>query len=193
LAGAEGTVRDQHSGAQSYLTGEAESWSFSSAGNWAGEPDADQWDLGFHKTYQVDERGRKYREWVSLIGMAGVGDLATPVDLTRSWLFPGSVTAEDPGSTFVDNDRHQKALVFNAENSNGTLRFSLTPETSTINPTIEVNNWSGSSSVAVAIDGVPQAPGSDYVAAMQGTSLLVWFHRTFTNTATIGVGGAAVR
>jgi hypothetical protein len=172
---------------QSYLTSEASSWSFSSAGNWAGEPDAGQWDLNFHKTYQVDERGRKYREWVSLVGMADVGDLDTPRNLTRSWLFPGSVAMNGSGSAFVGNDRHDKTLVFDDTAAKGALNFSLTPESSTINPAIEERNWGGDASLTVTIDGVPQQAGTDYVAAMQGTSLLVWFHRTFTAAASFEV------
>jgi hypothetical protein len=172
---------------QSYLTSEAKSWSFSSAGNWAGEADADQWDLNFHETYQIDDRGRKYREWVSLIGMADVGDLDTPRSLTSSWLFPGSVAVSGPTSTFVGDDRHAKTLVFEDTAAAGELKFSLTPEGSTINPAIEVKGWGGDASLAVAIDGVVQQPGTDYVADMQGTSLLIWFHRTFTAAANFEV------
>jgi hypothetical protein len=172
---------------QSYLTSEAKSWSFSSAGNWAGEDDASHWDLNFQKTYQVDERGRKYREWVSLIGLADVGDLDTPRSLTRTWLFPGKVTVTGRGSTFVGNDRHHKALVFNNSAPNAILTFRLVPRGATINPAIEVKNWAGDASLDVTVDGVAQQPGTDYLADMQGTSLLVWFHRTFSAATTFEV------
>jgi hypothetical protein len=173
---------------QAYLTSEADSWSFSSAGNWAGgEPSPDAWDLQFKRVYQVDDRGRRYREWVSLIGMADAGDLDTPRDLVRSWLFPGRVVTHGADSVFIGNDRHQKTLAFDNTAHNGTLTFDLLPETSTINPAIEVRNWGGDATLRVTIDGVAQRPGTDYTVAMEGTSLLVWFHRTFTQKAAIAI------
>jgi hypothetical protein len=172
---------------RSYLTSEASSWSFSSAGNWGGEPASVAWDLGFQETYQVDERGRKYREWVSLIGLADVGDLETPRNLTSSWLFPGRVLMNGADSEFVGNNRHEKTLVFDNTRANGILDFDLLPRSSTINPAIEVRNWEGDGTLRIAIDGVAQRPGTDYIAAMEGSSLLVWFQRTFTHQAAIEV------
>ena len=172
---------------QSYLTSEASSWSFSSAGNWAGNPDSAHWDLQFQTTYLVDERGRKYREWVSLVGLADVGDLDTPKSLTRSWLFPGSVMMVSSDSTFIGNNRHEKCLVFSNTSLNGILKFSLISSATTINPAIEVQNWGGNAQPTVIIAGNIQSLGVDYVSAMQGSSLLIWIHKTFTAKTNIEI------
>ena len=176
---------------RAYLTGEASSWSFFSASNWIGTPMEEVWDLEFQKTYQIDERGRKYREWVSLVGMADVGDLETPKKLVRSWLYPGSVEVHGGDATYEGNNRHEKCLVFRDVGSTGVLSFSLAPRTEVVNPAVEVRDWAGNASVTVKIDGVAQMPGADFVADMQGASLLLWFRRTVTTASRFEVVLAA--
>jgi hypothetical protein len=168
---------------RAYLTGEASSWSFFSAGNWAGSPLEESWDLEFQTTYQVDERGRKYREWVSLVGMAGVGDLDTPKKLVRSWLYPGSVELHGVSAAYIGYNRQEKCFVFRDSGSTGKLSFSINPQTEVVNPALEVKDWAGDALVTVTIDGAVKKPGADFVADMQGSSLLLWFHSTLTAAA----------
>ena len=140
-------------------------------------------DFPFEKTYEIDERGRKYREWVSLVGMADVGDLDMPKRLVRSWLYPGSVEVRGGYAVYEGNNRHEKCLVIRDAGSTGVLSFSLVPRTEIVNPTIEIRDWAGDASVNVKIDGVAQTPSEDFVADMQGASLLLWFHRTVSAAA----------
>jgi hypothetical protein len=148
-------------------------------------------DVSWDNFYQTDARGRRYREYVSLAGLAAVSDRAFSQDATRTWLFPGTISMLDGNSTFVGNNRARRVLVFNRTGAD-LARFNLTPAPKVVNPSLEILNWAGNTSITLKLNNVALNPGSDYAVAKQGSSLLVWINRTLTAAATLEIIGSGV-
>ena len=138
--------------------------------------------------YKVDQRGRKYREWVSLIGVNEAGDLGGIRNRTRSWLFPGRVTPTQ-GCSFVQVDYQKKCLVFESNPTIKTCEFSVDPSQNTsalINPAFVIKNWGNEDAIAVRI-GKKFVAEEDLRTDIEGNDLLVWLHETIDSRSVISI------
>jgi hypothetical protein len=124
--------------------------------------------------YKTREDGRKYREWVALIGLNEKGDLDGARDKAKSWLFPGQVKMLDENCRFVKNDVARKALVFEKTQEDMKCHFEIEPKDSVmINPAIVVNDWGAWPFVKVQMGEMELSKGK-YKLALEGKDLLIW-------------------
>ncbi|NCC51306.1 MAG: hypothetical protein EOM20_08835 [Spartobacteria bacterium] len=136
--------------------------------------------------YKLDGRGRKYRDWTSLVGLHDADDLAGIRAKVRSWLYPGVVTMLGSNAVFRGVDYQQKALMFERTGAVNRCQFTINPSaaaSTVINPVFEIEDWS-STLLYLAMDGTNLVPYTDYRYHADGTNLLVWLQRTFSNQRT---------
>lgn len=140
---------------------------------------------------EIDPSGpRRFREWVTLIGLTDQGDLATVRAHTSTWLYPGSIRMNNTNGSFTKIDYSQKALIFHY--SQGDLSFTLDPterSATILHPAFQVNNW-GNNPVSVQLNGTHLTQGKDYLSAFQGNALLLWVHTSFSTATTFRVSPA---
>jgi hypothetical protein len=138
-----------------------------------------QWEDAF----QVDERGRKYRDWVQFVGLADQGDLPTVRQQLRSWLNPGIVKVGD-GCEFRGIDHRQRAIVLERTDHDADCRLSFVPpekDGGTINPVFRVRNWGPDAPLHVQMDGDDLPPHQWRAHCLQNGDLLVWLQLEITS------------
>ena len=136
--------------------------------------------------YKLDDRGRKYRDWTSLVGLHDSGDLPGMRSKVRSWLYPGAVTILGSNSVYCGVDYQQRAMMLQRTGAVNRCHFEVNPsaQTSTvINPVFEIAGWSAAD-LRVSMDGTNLLKHADYLYHVDGTNALMWLHRTFSNART---------
>ncbi len=136
--------------------------------------------------YKLDERGRKYRDWTSLVGLHDANDLPGIRAKVKSWLYPGAITILGSNSVFRGIDYQQRSLMFERTGAVNRCHFEIDPSafTSTvINPVFEIENWDAES-MRLSMDGTNLIQHTDYRSYADGTNALVWLNRTFGNART---------
>jgi hypothetical protein len=103
--------------------------------------------------FKTDRRGRKYRDWISLIGLGKRGDLKTMCRNTKSWLNPGVVTSPDRSLKLIRNDRRHKCTVLEKTTEGAACTFSIKPASSWVNPVVRVDRWGKKKAESITIDG----------------------------------------
>jgi Concanavalin A-like lectin/glucanases superfamily len=137
-------------------------------------------DWGDH--YELDERGRKYREWVSLVGLNAAYDNTGLKNKTRSWLYPGAVAMQNASSVFNGINFEKRSLTFTNIAGDRKCKFSIGPGATTlINPILEINNW-GDNPIKIVRNGTRLKAGTDYIADIEGATALIWINSTLTST-----------
>lgn len=94
--------------------------------------------------YKLDQRGRKYREWVSLIGLNEPDNFESLKDKTRSWLFPADIVTDGKVFVFKGVDVKQKLMKFDLTSDSDTCEFRIDKginPAGIINPAIEISSW----------------------------------------------------
>jgi len=146
--------------------------------------------INWNDHYQIDERGRKYREWVSLVGLNQPGDTAGLCNKTKTWLYPGNITMLDSNSEFAGLNYKQKELVFNNVGSNRICWFYLDPtpgNATVINPVLKINNW-GNNPVQVKINDQWLNEGNDFKSVIvDGDDAIIWIKGQFSSGTTFWV------
>ncbi len=105
------------------------------------------WDSDFLER----EDGRRFREWISLIGM-GNEESATAEDKTNSWLFPGGVQLLNDSASFKEYSHEDKYFEFETTTEKPACYFETTPKTRLVNPVLRINQW-GNNPVNINING----------------------------------------
>ncbi len=141
-----------------------------------GVRDGEDWK----KHYELDERGRKYREWTSLVGLNDPDNPDRLADLTRSWLFRGKVSMEGEGADYAGVDYSQKALVFNADPQAEIIQFTLAPRSFTpkiIHPVFEIRNWSQDNDSEIVMNAKRMHKRDYRTAVTEDGTVLVWIQK----------------
>jgi hypothetical protein len=168
---------------------------FSSGGTWDAEvshacllswgvKDGIEWVDNF----KVDQRGRKYREWVSLIGLNEPNDLESLQNKTRSWLFPGDIIVKDKTGKFIKIDYQKKTIVFELLDDSDLCNFTLEKSENSdgvINPVIEVQFWGTNQVKSVQIDGVEIQKSKYRTDLSKSGRLLLWVDGTLKAGSTM--------
>jgi len=138
--------------------------------------------------YKTREDGRKYRQWVALIGLNESGDLEGIRDKARSWLFPGEIRMLDESCRFVRNDVAKKALVFEKASDEMKCHFEIEPKSVVINPAIVIEEWEHWPFVRVELDG-DELSTEQYTLDQEGDTLLLWIQTTIKDESEIMIEG----
>jgi len=140
--------------------------------------------------YKLDKRGRKYRDWVSLIGLNELRDFNSLARKTKSWLSPGVVTMLDDSSRFLRNDYREKALVFENTKANQKCVFEIDPtaeDSVLINPVLRISKWGTTLARAVKLDGRDLPPDRYRQHVFGNGDLLIWIEAVIESGSTVTV------
>jgi hypothetical protein len=139
--------------------------------------------------YKTREDGRKYREWVALIGLNDKGDLDGARNKAKSWLFPGDIEMLDDNCRFVKNDVARKTLVFEKVEGEMKCHFEIEPKDSVlINPAIVIKNWEHSSFARVMIND-NELSKEQYKLDRESDGLLLWIQTEIKDRTSIMIEG----
>jgi len=146
--------------------------------------------------YLTDARGRKYRQWTSLLGLAPAGSEENIRSRAASWLYPAAVKMIDQQSHFLGYDYAKQQYDITVPSASSSCEFVLTipgdrrSETvvpiKIINPCFKLENRQ-ESDIMIDVDGEQMEKERDFFTAPVGDDLLVWFHKTFTSPARIRI------
>jgi hypothetical protein len=146
--------------------------------------------IDWEDNYQLDERGRKYRQWISLIGLNEQGDLEALKNKTRSWLFPGTINMTEASCSFVKTDHAQKAIVFEKVGTNQKCYFQIDPTEQNsvlINPVIRINNWSTVTPLNIMIDDNILSKDQYRFHLLNDRDALIWINKTINTKTNINI------
>lgn len=129
--------------------------------------------------YEVDDRGRKYREWASLVGLNEKGEEDKMLVKTRSWL-DDAVVLEDPKSLYFEGKDYMKnTYVFEVLADPDSYSFTLGTDQAVINPAFQFRHWGKPPKVQVLLDGKPLPPAKFKVAQIDH-DMLIWIEGELT-------------
>ena len=134
-------------------------------------------NIGWPNHYRIDKRdGRKYRQWLALVGLAPRGKNITDITKTaQAWLYPGTVHMIGSNVDFIEYDLSLKQHIFH-RNAGDLCRFRITPGkkgTSIVNPVFCFRNWKAGS-VEITINETRLVQGVDFEFAQVDNDILVW-------------------
>jgi hypothetical protein len=138
--------------------------------------------------YKVDQRGRKFREWVALIGLDEPNALESIKNKTRSWLFPGDVKVAENAGKFVKIDFQKKSLVFDLKGGSKACQFTLEMTDKgggIINPAIEIQSWGTSEIESIQIDGKEVQKSKYRTYLTSDGHLLLWIEGNLSAGANV--------
>jgi hypothetical protein len=148
--------------------------------------------------YEFDARGRKYRQWVSLVGLNEPGYFEGIRIKTTSWLYPGKVTMLDDNCKFEKINYNKKELVFTKTKNNicsftveppvAEMKNGVVPSTTLINPVVKINDW-GNKSAKVIVNDRTLREDKDYKVALEQNALLIWIRGAFDSITTFRIQG----
>jgi hypothetical protein len=126
--------------------------------------------------YKIDKTGRKYREWVSLIGLNKQNNKQELFNKARSWLFKGEVKTSGKGIKFVKKDYKNNSFIFDTQPDSKHFTFRIIPDEQSspiINPVIRINNWGKLPDVQISIDD-QQLTENEYRISCIDDDILIW-------------------
>ena len=148
--------------------------------------------ISWEDFYKVDKRGRKYREWISLIGLNETDDLNGLQDKVKSWLFPGTVTTTDPGSRFIRINRQERTILFENVETHRKCYFDIDPspqKTVLINPVVRVNNWGPSPVTRIRINDEVLSREKYRYHLLDNRDALIWINNSFYSKTSVKIDG----
>jgi len=139
--------------------------------------------------YKIDHRGRKYREWVALVGLNEPGNLESIQTRTSSWLYPGSIEMLNSESRYVGINYKRGEMVFDNLDDACNCQFSITPGKHGIlvNPVFKINDWFHKHPIQLTINDQLQTPGKDYKTAYESDAAVIWIKRKFDSSTTFHI------
>lgn len=158
---------------------------YSAGGTWKGEVSHScllSWGvrdgIEWIDNYKVDKTGRKYREWVSLVGLNKKGNKQEMMNKTSTWLFKGKVEIIGKGTEFVKKDYKNNSFVFNIQSDTNSLNFRIIPsdkKSLIIDPVIIINGWGKDPNVKISIDNKDLVKNK-YLKTLSGSALMIWLN-----------------
>jgi hypothetical protein len=152
------------------------------------EPDVYPANSHYEKYGRIDpSNGRTYLEWSFLIGPVAHRDFREATQRTRSWLIRDEhILADNAASEFKGVSFTEKAFVFRSVKDVAACDFTVNLPV-LINPVIRVEDWSGSASVAVSINGTPLQQGAFRSWLKSDGDLLIFMHKTLKGNSEISI------
>lgn len=149
----------------------------------------DSWSEG----YEVDQRGRRFRQWSSLLALTQPHDTEARANAISSWLFPGELdTAASPGVSYARHNAYLGEVVLRLDPSRPNLKtvhFRWMPDVRagrTFRPCLRLIGLQRGP-ISVVVDNIEQTERQDYAIAWQDDSLLLWMNFDRTDAAKVVV------
>ena len=140
--------------------------------------------------FKVDERGRKYRDWVMLVGAVEKKSENEIKLRTISWLDPGKIAVMSSGAEFVKINHREKALVFKVLKDVNELNINLIPGYNSVrinNPAIKIFGWGKEKPTVVKLNN-KKIDAADYrTSVIDNNDLLVWLKTDLTSDSEITI------
>jgi hypothetical protein len=143
--------------------------------------------------FEVDARDRRFRQWVSLVGLHEPGDADGIAARAQAWLNAGTVTMRDDAARFLGVDHARREMRFevreDAISAGRGVRFAL--DTSghgrpVANPVFAISSW-GQRPIGVTLNGRTLSAGTEYRVAYEGGAAIVWLNATVSGTADVAI------
>lgn len=138
----------------------------------------------------TDRDGRRYRRWITLLGLQKKGDPAATTRRVACWLYGANVS--DPrGCRYVGYDPLTMEYQISVDAGRGDCSFDMKPTTKVqtiIRPLIRIEGW-GERVPEVQMTGIPLRPGEDMEAAVEGGELIIWINREIKSLTKITLVG----
>jgi hypothetical protein len=141
--------------------------------------------------FKVDDRGRKYRDWVLLVGANEPGDYEGLRDKTRSWLYQGNITVPDNSCRFLKNDYSHRILVFEKAGTDKHCNFEIAPHEGSsvlVNPAFRINGWGANQVRSIRINDKTLPKNKYRIDLLDGRDLLVWMNMTIDSKTRFVIG-----
>ncbi|UII77668.1 hypothetical protein LV716_07835 [Flagellimonas sp. HMM57] len=136
--------------------------------------------------FLVAKNGRKYRQWLSLLGMSDEREGSIAKEKTDSWLYPGTIKVLGASCSFTGYSHENKYFEFENKAKASQCNFRITPKTKLINPIFKINKWNNSN-VHVHINDKP-LPSSDFITTLnKHGDLLLIVLKTYENDVRVKV------
>ena len=154
-----------------------------------GQYNARDWRDGSGK-FKIDERGRKYREFTTLLGLVDTSDsgLEQAKINSATWIKPGEIKRHDANSCYDGIDYTKKIIEF-TRIQDAICYFSITPSEGAVisNPAFCIKEW-GDEPFNIFLNNNKLAYGIDYAAeVIEDGSLIVWLNKTIDSRTMIYV------
>ena len=128
--------------------------------------------------YLLRSDGRKYRQWLCLMGMNAENGVDSAVEKTNSWLFKGQVSMLHTSSSYKGYSYHNQYFEFINKAQNSISHFRISSKNKLIHPVFKINQW-GQHPVKLKIND-RVLPPSDYITSInEAGNLLLLTLKTF--------------
>ena len=136
--------------------------------------------------YKINSDGRKYRDYIMLVGINEPNNYTTLRKKTQTWLEPGLVVSNNPNIHYKGASYAEKVIQFEAEEGESSWKFLVSPSGNytILNPVFKCNNWSGSAGVTVRVNGDAI---SGFRSALVDNQLLVWIEDEFSENTSFEI------
>lgn len=141
------------------------------------------WSADFH----TDRNGRKYRRWLTMLGLEKQGDTAATLRRVNSWLYGATIT-DVRGCRYMGYDAQSLEHRFWVEPGQSEFSLQMRPHQRTkaaVRPLLRVEGW-GEGEPEVRVTGVP-LNSEEMKWAVENGDLLIWINREITDMARIRV------
>jgi hypothetical protein len=129
--------------------------------------------------YKINANGRKYREWISLIGLNEQNNKTELYTRARSWLFIGEIKFNSVGCEFLKKDYNKNSFIFKTNQNIIDIEFRFIPEkqnTKIINPAIIIKNWGNGIDLQLSIDDIPLNTDLYRFTKINENDILIWLN-----------------
>jgi len=147
---------------------------------------------------KTDSRGRKYREWISLIGLNQPGESETVLNRIRDWLHPGQIILLD--STCIYEGFAHDMMEYRLKMTPGesSCKFDLLIPDSDDgkdrvlkNPVFLIEDW-GNRPAHISIDGSTLTMDKQFKTSKSDSAMLIWINQTFESPVSISVSDTLI-
>ena len=139
--------------------------------------------VGAHKgaqwknSYKIDTRGRRTRNWASLLALTDPGDSEKALLLTNSWMYPGNLLKQDSADVqFMKHDRQQGEIILKARKEADRLQFTWQVAAKSqhiYKPCFRLKGFAPSDAV-VRCNERELAAEKEFRVHLEGDDLLLW-------------------
>ena len=147
---------------------------------------------GWQDHYYVRTDGRKYRQWLSLLGMANRNGQTSPESYAQAWLFPAHIKTGKNSAAYIGYSHADKYYEFETVQDKPYGHFAFTPKSKLFNPVLRIKRW-GQNPVFIRINGKALAPARYITSVDEAGDLMLLVLGTYDSAFDIKVSDKAAQ